>query len=83
MLLTSTETDRHTQKGRCDIPEAQPGRGPKQEEWESVLFQRDMKGSQATCTFCCSCEESITAGAQLKDTHHHRNTYTHPGMHIK
>lgn len=28
------------------------------------------------------CEESITAGAQLKETHH-PNTYTHPGMHIQ
>lgn len=28
------------------------------------------------------CEESITAGTQLKETHH-PNTYTHPGMHIK
>ena len=75
MSLTSTEANRYTQRGRCDTPEAQPGHDLRQ-ELESVLLYRDMKREPGYMHILYFCEESITTGAQLKDTHHH-TTHTY------
>ena len=82
MLLTSTEADRYRQTDRCDTPEAQPWHGPRQEDWESVLFQRHMKRHPSDTYILFVKSQSQQEPSQLKETHH-PNTYTHSGMHIQ